>query len=154
MSMIQKYIIFVGGTLALFFLGLFLASPAQAQMAARCDLFPDKGSVQVEATSTVSNFDIVVRDGRCLLFIRQRAEASFTPGKRAAWFIDGKDGDILAEFWGPANGGRPFEPGDVGLCSFRGGIPFKTEMCPWSVWIARSARLCGKQCSSFPNCMA
>lgn len=127
--------------LALISLALLWAAPANAQMAARCYLFPSGPNVQVEASSTESDFDIVVRNGRCMFFIRQKPETSFTPGKRAAWFIDGKDGDILAEFWGPANGGRPFEPDDVGLCSFRGGIPFKTDQCKWSTWLARSARL-------------
>lgn len=116
-----------------------LPSPAQAQMNARCALFPSGPNIQVEATSTEQNFDIVVRGGRCLMFIRQ-VESPMFPGKRAGWLIDGKDGDILAEFWGKANNGQPWEPTDIGLCSFRGGR-FKTAMCSWSEWMARSAQM-------------
>ncbi len=122
-------------------LALLWAAPAQAQMEMRCKVLPAGPDIEIRAISTEHDFDIVVRGGRCMFFVRQKPETSFTPGKRAAWFIDGRDGDILAEFWGPANNGRPFEPNDIGLCSFRGGIPFKTEMCPWSVWMARSAAL-------------
>jgi len=125
--------------LALLALALMWAAPAQAQMTARCALFPSGNNMQVEATSTEPNFDIVVRDGRCLMFIRQ-VESPMFPGKRAGWLIDGKDGDILAEFWGRSNNGQPWQPNDIGLCSFRGGR-FKTEMCPWSVWMARSAQM-------------
>lgn len=121
-------------------LALLWATPAPAQMSARCYLFPDnQGNVQVEATSTEKNFDIVVREGRCLLFIRQ-AYSPINPSKRAGWLIDGRDGDILAEFWGSSKDGQPWEPNDIGLCSFRGGR-FKTSQCPWSEWQAKAAQM-------------
>lgn len=120
-------------------LALLWAAPASAQMNARCYLFPSGNNVQIEATSTEQNFDIVVRDGRCLLFIRQKS-SPINPDKRAGWLIDGRDGDILAEFWGGANNGQPWRPDDIGLCSFRGGR-FKTSMCPWSEWQAKAAQM-------------
>lgn len=125
--------------LALMALALMWAAPASAQMEARCALIKNDAGLEVRALVTEPNFDIVVRDGRCLLFIRQ-TESPMFPGKRAGWLIDGKDGDILAEFWGRSNNGQPWQPNDMGLCSFRGGR-FKTEMCPWSVWMARSAQM-------------
>lgn len=125
--------------IALLTLALIWVAPAQAQMTARCHLFPQGNSTQVEATSTAEKFDIVVRNGRCLMFIRQDY-SPINPDKRAGWLIDGKDGDILAEFWGNSNNGQPWQPGDIGLCTFRGGR-FKTSQCPWSEWQAKAAQM-------------
>lgn len=126
--------------LALIALALLWTAPASAQkMESRCYLFPEGKFLQVEATSSEKNFEIVVRDGRCRIFIRQTV-SPINPDKRAGWLIDGRDGDILAEFWGSSKNGQPWEPGDIGLCSFRGGR-FKTSQCPWSEWQAKAAQM-------------
>jgi hypothetical protein len=119
--------------LALMALALLLwcASPAQAQMSARCYLFPSGPNMQVEATATEQDFEIMVRGNRCLIFVI--VDSPMFPGKRSAWLIEGKTGDLLAEFYAPTNHGRPWELTDRGLCQFRGGR-FKTTQCAWAEW--------------------
>ena len=55
-------------------------------------------------------------------------------GKRGAWLIDGKTGDLLSEFYGPENRDR-------GLCSYRDGkFPTKND-CTWSEYIDKANRM-------------
>ena len=56
-----------------------------------------------------------------LVFLQ--APAAFE-GKRAAWLIDGKTGELLSEFYGPKDS-------DGGLCSYRGG-KFPTAQSTWN----------------------
>jgi hypothetical protein len=49
------------------------------------------------------NFEIILKGNRCLVFLQ--ADAVFE-GKRTAWLIDGKNGELLSEFYGPTQGVR------------------------------------------------
>src|ERR671937_3314414 len=71
-------------------------------------------------------FEIILKGDRCLVFLQ--ADAIFK-GKRTAWLIEGKNGELLSEFYGPTQGGA-FSAGDSGHCSYRGG-KFPTGACTW-----------------------
>jgi hypothetical protein len=73
------------------------------------------------------NFEIILKGNRCLVFLQAPA---IYEGKRTAWLIDGKTGDLLSEFYAPTNGGA-WKDGDRGLCSYRGG-KFPTAECTWN----------------------
>ena len=60
-------------------------------------------------------------------------------GKRTAWLIDGKTGDLLSEFYAPTNGGA-WKDDDVGLCSYRGG-KFPTKNCTWSEYMDKADQM-------------
>jgi hypothetical protein len=59
-------------------------------------------------------FQIVVKDHRCLVFLQ--APAIFE-GKRAAWLIDGKAGDMIAGFYAPVNPAGAWQDSDPGNCT-------------------------------------
>ena len=74
------------------------------------------------------NFEIILKANRCLVFLQAPA---IYEGKRGAWLIDGKTGDLLSEFYGPENRDR-------GLCSYRDGkFPTKND-CTWSEYIDKA----------------
>ena len=54
-------------------------------------------------------------------------------GKRTAWLIDGKTGELLSEFYGPKDSDR-------GLCSYRGG-KFPTAECTWSEYLDKANQM-------------
>jgi hypothetical protein len=135
-------IVLVAGLLAT--AGPALAQPASAQSA------EDKAAraCQAQALGSIAKtwpgvlrgqFEIIVSDGRCLLFLRA---PSFTfKGKRAAWLIEGKTGDLLAEFYGPISGDENVWKGDDrGLCSYRGG-KFPTSECSWSEYLDKVSQM-------------
>jgi hypothetical protein len=49
------------------------------------------------------------------------AASAVAESKRVAWLIDGKNGDLLAEFCAPRGASGNWEASDHGLCSYRGG---------------------------------
>jgi hypothetical protein len=76
------------------------------------------------------NFEIILKGYRCLVFLQ--APAAFE-GKRTAWLIDGKTGQLLSEFYGP-------KESDRGLCSYRGG-KFPTAECTWDEYLDRANQM-------------
>jgi hypothetical protein len=43
------------------------------------------------------HFEIILKGQRCLVFLQ--APSAISEGKRAAWLIDGKNGELLSEFY-------------------------------------------------------
>jgi len=76
------------------------------------------------------NFEIILKGNRCLVFLQ--ASAIFE-GKRTAWLIDGKNGELLSEFYGPKNSDR-------GLCSYRSG-KFPTAQCTWDEYLDKANQM-------------
>jgi hypothetical protein len=60
-------------------------------------------------------------------------------GKRTAWLIDGKTGDLLSEFYAPTNGGA-WKDDDRGLCSYRGG-KFPSGECTWEEYMDKADQM-------------
>jgi hypothetical protein len=58
-------------------------------------------------------------------------------GKRAAWLIDGKAGDMIAEFYAPVNPAGAWQDSDPGNCTYRDGHhgPSGTSSCTWSEYL-------------------
>jgi hypothetical protein len=81
-------------------------------------------------------FEIILKGNRCLVFLQ--APAMFE-GKRTAWLIDGKNGELLAEFYAPTTGGS-WKDSDRGLCSYRGG-KFPTGECSWSEYLDKADQM-------------
>jgi hypothetical protein len=81
-------------------------------------------------------FEIILKGDRCLVFLQ--APAIFK-GKRTAWLIDGKTGDLLAEFYAPTTGDA-WKDSDRGLCSYRGGY-FPTGECTWEEFMDKADRM-------------
>jgi len=75
-------------------------------------------------------FEIIIKDDRCLVFL----ETPGGPGKRVSRLIDGKTGDLLAEFNGPK------DTRERGLCSYRRG-KFPTGECTWDEYLAKSEQM-------------
>jgi hypothetical protein len=109
-------------------------------------LAAEKKSCQGQALASIASgwpnvlkgqFEIIVKGNRCLVFLQ--APSAISEGKRAAWLIDGKNGELLSEFYGPTNGGA-FKDGDRGLCSYRGG-KFPTAECPWSEYMDKADQM-------------
>jgi len=82
-------------------------------------------------------FEIIVKGDRCLAFLQ--ADSTMFQGKRAAWLVDGKTGDLLAEFYAPTTGG-PWKDSDRGLCSYRGGR-FPTGDCTWEEYMDKTDQM-------------
>ena len=107
-----------------------ILSPAQAAEKA---ITPEQ-ACQAQALSSIAkqwsnvlrgNFEIILNGSRCLVFL-QAPSAAFE-GKSAAWLIDGKNGELLSEFYGPKDSDR-------GVCSYRGG-KFPTTECTWNQYL-------------------
>jgi hypothetical protein len=81
-------------------------------------------------------FEIILKGNRCLVFLQVPAVFE---GKRTAWLIDGKNGELLSEFYGPTNGGA-WKDNDRGLCSYRGG-KFPTGECSWDEYMDRANQM-------------
>ncbi len=81
-------------------------------------------------------FEIITKDTRCLVFLQAPA---IYEGKRTAWLIDGKTGDLLSEFYAPTTGDA-WKDSDRGLCSFRGG-KFPTAECSWGEYMEKADRM-------------
>jgi hypothetical protein len=81
-------------------------------------------------------FEIILKGNRCLVFLQ--APAIFE-GKRAAWLINGKTGELLAEFYAPTTG-TGWKDSDRGLCSYRGG-KFPTSECSWSEYMDKADQM-------------
>ena len=60
-------------------------------------------------------------------------------GKRAAWLIEGKTRELLAEFYAPTTGAT-WKDSDRGLCSYRSG-KFPTAQCSWSEYIEKADQM-------------
>jgi hypothetical protein len=82
-------------------------------------------------------FEIILKGNRCLVFLQ--ANSRMFEGKRTAWLIDGKNGELLSEFYAPTQGGA-FKDSDRGLCSYRGG-KFPTAECPWSEYLDKADQM-------------
>jgi hypothetical protein len=82
-------------------------------------------------------FEIILKDNRCLVFLQ--APSAVSPGKRTAWLIDGKTGELLAEFYAPTTGGA-WKDSDRGLCSYRGG-KFPTAECTWDEYLDKANQM-------------
>jgi hypothetical protein len=113
----------------------FLSS---AQAAAQKAKSPEQ-ACQAQALASIArewpnvlrgNFEIILKGNRCLVFLQ--APAAFE-GKRSAWLIDGKTGDLLSEFYGPKDSDR-------GLCSYRGG-KFPTAECTWDEYLEKANQM-------------
>ncbi|WP_338821625.1 hypothetical protein WDM22_26390 [Bradyrhizobium septentrionale] len=87
---------------------------------------------------TKGQFEIIEKDQRCLLFLQ--ADSKMFAGKRAAWLIEGRNGDLLAEFYAPIAPGSAWKVDDRGLCSFRGG-KFPTSNCTWADWMDKADQM-------------
>jgi hypothetical protein len=81
--------------------------------------------------------EIIVKGDRCLFFVQ--ANSKLYPGKRTAWLIEGKSGDLLAEFYAPISPNGPWGDNDRGLCSFGGHFP--TFTCTWVEWRERADQM-------------
>ena len=66
-----------------------------------------------------------------------RSRSGSFEGKEAIWLIEGKDGSLLAEFYGPKGV-------DEGMCSYNGGR-FKTGFCPFKEWLAKANTMAGEK---------
>jgi hypothetical protein len=82
-------------------------------------------------------FEIILKGKRCLVLLQ--ANSTMFEGKRSAELIDGKSGDLLAEFYAPTNGGA-WKDSDRGLCSYRGG-KFATAECTWEEWTDKADQM-------------
>ena len=83
-------------------------------------------------------FEIIVKGKRCLVLLQ--AASAIHEDKRTAWLIDGKTGDLLAEFYAPVSASGVWEYGDRGLCSYRGG-KFPTAQCTWADYVDNADRM-------------
>jgi hypothetical protein len=81
-------------------------------------------------------FEIILKGNRCLVFLQ--APAIFE-GKRTAWLIDGKNGELLAEYYAPTTGAA-WKDSDRGLCSYRGG-KFPTAECTWNEYLDKADQM-------------
>lgn len=115
----------------------FLSSAQAAEKNAKTP----KQACQAKALASISRewssvlkgqFEIILKGNRCLVLLQ--ANSTMFEGKRSAELIDGKTGDLLAEFYAPTNG-EAWKDSDRGLCSYRGG-KFATAECTWSEWTA------------------
>ena len=68
-----------------------------------------------------------------------QANSRMFEGKRAAWLINGKTGELLAEFYAPTTG-PGWKDSDRGLCSYRGG-KFPTSECAWSEYLDKADQM-------------
>ena len=82
-------------------------------------------------------FEVILKDNRCLVFLQ--ANSTMYEGKRAAWLIDGKTGDLLSEFYAPTTGAG-WKDSDRGHCSYRGG-KFPTSECSWSEYMDKADQM-------------
>jgi hypothetical protein len=82
-------------------------------------------------------FEIILKGNRCSVFLQ--ANSRVFEGKRAAWLIDGKTGQLLSEFYAPTSG-VAWKDGDRGLCSYRGG-KFPTGECFWSEYMDKADQM-------------
>ncbi len=82
-------------------------------------------------------FEIILKGNRCLVFLQ--ANSTMFEGKRAAWLIDGKTGELLAEFYAPTTGAG-WKDSDLGHCSYRGG-KFPTSECTWSEYLDKADQM-------------
>jgi hypothetical protein len=82
-------------------------------------------------------FEVILKGKRCLVLLQ--ANSTMFEGKRSAELIDGKTGDLLAEFYGPTSGGA-WKDSDRGLCSYRGG-KFPTNECTWDEYLVKANRM-------------
>ena len=119
-----------------------LLSPAQA--ADKKAKTPEQ-ACQAQALASIANewpnvlrgeFDIILKGDRCLVFLQ--ADSIFK-GKRTAWLIEGKNGELLSEFYGATQGGA-FSAGDTGHCSYRAG-KFPTGECTWSEYLDKAGQM-------------
>jgi hypothetical protein len=119
-----------------------LLSPAQA--AEKKAKSPEQ-ACQAQALASIASewpnvlrgsFEIIVKGGRCLVLLQ--ADSIFK-GKRTAWLIEGKNGELLSEFYGPTQGGE-FSTGDSGHCSYRGG-KFPTGECTWREYLDKAGQM-------------
>jgi|SRR3954467_8797735 hypothetical protein len=76
------------------------------------------------------NFEIILKGNRCLVFL---VAPSIFEGKRTAWLIEGKNGALLSEFYGPKGSNE-------GLCSYRGG-KFPTNQCTWDDYMDKADQM-------------
>jgi hypothetical protein len=83
-------------------------------------------------------FEIILKGNRCLLFLQ--ADSEMFEGKRTAWLIDGKTGDLLAEFYAPKSVSGAWKDSDRGLCNYRGG-KFPTGECTWEEYTAKADQM-------------
>ena len=116
-------------------------SPAHAEKKAKT---PEQ-ACQAQALASIAReysnvlrgqFEIIVKGNRCLVFLQAPA---ISKGKRAAWLIDGKTGELLSEFYAPTSGAE-WEDSDRGLCSYRGG-KFPTGECSWSEYMDKADQM-------------
>jgi hypothetical protein len=82
-------------------------------------------------------FEIILKGNRCLVLLQ--ANSRTFEGKRAAWLINGKTGELLAEFYAPTTG-DVWKDSDRGLCSYRGG-KFKTGECTWEEYMDKADQM-------------
>jgi len=77
------------------------------------------------------SFEIFLKGNRCLVFLQTPA---IYEGKRTAWLIDGKTGDMLSEFYG-------LENSDRGLCTYSGGKFPTNGDCTWNEYLDRANQM-------------
>jgi hypothetical protein len=95
------------------------------------------GSVAREWPNVLrGQFEIILKGNRCLALLQSPA---IYEGKRTAWLIDGKTGDLLSEFYAPTNGGA-WKDDDRGLCSYRGG-KFPSGECTWEEYMDKADQM-------------
>jgi hypothetical protein len=82
-------------------------------------------------------FEIILKGNRCLVLLQ--ADSPLFEGKRTASLIDGKTGELLAEFYAPTSGGA-WKDSDRGLCSYRGG-KFPTGECSWQEYMEKADQM-------------
>jgi hypothetical protein len=82
-------------------------------------------------------FEIILKGNRCLVFLQ--VNSRMFEGKRAAWLINGKTGELLAEFYAPTTGAA-WKDSDCGLCSYRGG-KFQTGECTWEEYTHKADQM-------------
>ena len=82
-------------------------------------------------------FEIILKGKRCLVFLQ--ADSPLFEGKRTASLIDGKTGELLAEFYAPTSGGA-WKDSDRGNCSYRGGR-FPTGECSWQEYMEKTDQM-------------
>jgi hypothetical protein len=116
-------------------------SPAQAAEKAKTPEQACQAQALASIASEWSNilrgsFEIILKGDRCLVFLQ--ADAIFK-GKRTAWLIEGKNGELLSEFYGASQGGA-FKDGDRGHCSYRGG-KFPTADCTWNEYLDKAGQM-------------
>jgi hypothetical protein len=115
-----------------------VAFVSTAQAAEKKTKTPEQ-ACQAQALSSIARawpnilhgtFEIILKGDRCLVLLQ--APAAFED-KRTARLLDGRTGELLAEFYAPKDSNR-------GLCTYRNG-KFPSAECTWDEYLKNANQM-------------